>query len=326
MRVLIEIPTWLGDAVMATPAIENLLNFYDEADIILVGSAISIEALKSHPKISEVYIYDKKYFSLLRLAKRLGPFDVFFSFRSSIRSIFFKFLIISKKNYQFDRKKYTNIHQVQKYNNFLNDSLDSSFIAGKLQIFNGLDYQKSHINTIEFYKSTTQRQKMKLLGISPGANYGSAKCWYPEEFAKVSFELSNQYNIIILGGPSDTTISDDIEKSLLEIGVINFHNLAGKTTISELIDIISKLDLFITGDSGPMHLAAAFQIPTVSIFGPTRDVETSQWMNKKSSIVKKNLECQPCMKRVCPLGHHNCMKLIDSERVINNVLDLNLNA
>ena len=326
MRVLIEIPTWLGDAVMATPAIENLLSFYDEADIILIGSVVSIEALKNHPKISKTYIYDKKYFALYKSAKRFGSFDAFFSFRNSFRSNFFKFWISSKKKYQFDIEKYTNIHQVKKYNNFLSDSLGETFTPGKLKIFNRLEYEKSYINAIEFYKSTHQVQKMKLLGINPGASYGSAKSWYPEEFAKVSFELSTQYNIIILGGPSDITISDDIEKSLLEMGVINFHNLAGKTNISELIDIISKLDLFITGDSGPMHLAAAFQIPTVSIFGPTRDVETSQWMNKKSSIVKKNLECQPCMKRVCPLGHHNCMKLIDSEKVINNVLDLNLNV
>jgi heptosyltransferase-2 len=86
-----------------------------------------------------------------------------------------------------------------------------------------------------------------------------------------------------------------------------------------LIDRISKLDLFITGDSGPMHVAAAFQIPTVAIFGPTRDDETSQWMNEKSLIVKKNLECQPCMQRTCPLQHHNCMNLIKSIDVLNAV-------
>ena len=86
--------------------------------------------------------------------------------------------------------------------------------------------------------------------------------------------------------------------------------MAGKTTIPELINHISNLDLFITGDSGPMHVAAAFQVPTVAIFGPTKDDETSQWMNEKSLIVKKSLECQPCMERTCPLQHHNCMKLI----------------
>ena len=74
--------------------------------------------------------------------------------------------------------------------------------------------------------------------------------------------------------------------------------------------------MFITGDSGPMHIAASFQIPTVSIFGPTRVEETSQWKNVQSVVVKKNLDCQPCMKRTCPLKHHNCMKLIKSDDVL----------
>jgi heptosyltransferase-2 len=105
--------------------------------------------------------------------------------------------------------------------------------------------------------------------------------------------------------------------------VTNYQNLVGDTNISELIDIISNLDLFITGDSGPMHLAANYQVPTVSIFGPTKDNETSQWMNKKSIIVKKNLDCQPCMKRVCPLKHHNCMKLIKAKDILVEVESLN---
>ena len=68
-----------------------------------------------------------------------------------------------------------------------------------------------------------------------------------------------------------------------------------------------------------MHLAAALQVPTVTIFGPTKDKETSQWMNQKSGIVKKNLDCQPCMQRVCPLTHHNCMKLVETSDVLKAV-------
>ena len=81
--------------------------------------------------------------------------------------------------------------------------------------------------------------------------------------------------------------------------------------------------MFLTGDSGPMHLAAAFQIPTVSIFGPTKVNETSQWMNKKNTIVKKNLKCQPCMKRKCPLIHNNCMNLINPDEVLSAIRELN---
>ena len=173
------------------------------------------------------------------------------------------------------------------------------------------------------YQKRTRLSNKKLLGINPGASYGSAKRWYPEKFAAVAVDLSNNYDIVILGGRKEKEISSDIEKYLIEKGIANYQNLSGQTTVDELTSQIANLDLFITGDSGPMHLAAAYQIPTVSIFGPTNDIETSQWINEKSIIVKKNLNCQPCMKRVCPLKHHHCMKLIDSLEVLRAVESLN---
>ncbi|SMN17340.1 ADP-heptose--lipooligosaccharide heptosyltransferase II [uncultured Candidatus Thioglobus sp.] len=136
-------------------------------------------------------------------------------------------------------------------------------------------------------------------------------------------ELSSQFDIVIFGGPDEVDIASDIEKGLIDNSINNYQNLAGKTSIPELIDLLSNLDLFITGDSGPMHVAAAFQVPTVAIFGPTKDEETSQWMNEKSEIVKQSLECQPCMKRTCPLKHHNCMKLIKATDVLDAVKRLN---
>ena len=99
--------------------------------------------------------------------------------------------------------------------------------------------------------------------------------------------------------------------------------MSNKTSISELASQIKGLDLFITGDSGPMHIAASFQIPTVAIFGSTRHQETSQWQNQHSKIAKKNLSCQPCMKRTCPLLHHNCMKMIGSNDILSLVETIN---
>ena len=307
MKVLIELPTWLGDAVMVTPAIENIINFHDDIEITLIGSFISVEALKNHPKVVKTDILSKKYLSLYKTCKELGKFDVFLSFRSSFRSKFLKFLISAKNKYQFDKNKYQNRHQVEKYNDFVNDSLNTNFPAGKLTL-----------STINHQPSTN-----KTVGLNPGASYGSAKRWYPQEFAKVASKLSSKYDIIIFGGPNEVDIASDIEKSLIKSGLTNYQNLAGNTTIPELINRISNLDLFITGDSGPMHVAAAFQVPTVAIFGPTRDKETSQWMNEKSIIVKKNLDCQPCMKRTCTLQHHDCMNLIKAIDVLKAVNSVN---
>ncbi len=293
---------------MATPAIESIVNFYNDAQITFIGPSVSIEVLKNHPKVVKTLILDKKYRVLYKISRELSDFDVFFSFRSSSRSKFLIFLISAKNKYQFDKNKYKNCHQVEKYNDFVNDSLNTNFPAGKLVLRRNSLLEVHHL-------------KLRL-GINPGASYGSAKRWYPQEFAKVASELASQYDIVIFGGLGEKDIAQDIEKFLIGKGVTNYQNLVGTTTISELINRISDLDLFITGDSGPMHVAAAFQVPTVAIFGPTKDKETSQWMNEKSTIVKKNLDCQPCMKRTCPLKHHNCMKLIKADDVLDAVKSL----
>ena len=311
MRVLIELPTWLGDCVMATPAIENIVNFDNDVQITFIGSFVAIEAMKNHPKVVKTVVLDKKYGVLYKTARNLGEFDYFFSFRSSLRSKFLKFLISAKNKYQFDKNKYQNRHQVEKYNDFINDSLKSSFSADKLVL---------HVDNL---KLNTNSSSLPILGINPGASYGSAKRWYPQEFAKVASELSNEYDIVIFGGSGETDIAGDIEQALIDSSVTNYKNLTGNTTITELINKIANLDLFITGDSGPMHVAAAFQVPTVAIFGPTKDKETSQWMNKKNIIVKKNLDCQPCMKRTCPLQHHDCMNLIKAIDVLKAVNSVN---
>ena len=307
MRIFIELPTWLGDSVMATPAIENLINYFDDSEVVLLGSTISVAVLKNHPNVVKSYVLEKNYLNLYRTIKSFDEFDFFFSFRGSIRSTFIKFCITSKKKYQFEKINYQKGHQVEKYNQFINDSLNINTIASKLTI----------------HKDINKNNKRKLIGLNPGASYGSSKRWYPEEFADVACALSNHYDIIIFGSPNEKDIAVDIEKYLIEKGVNNYINLVAKTSIDELINQIANLDLFITGDSGPMHLAAAFQIPTVAIFGSTNDKETSQWMNENSMIVKKNLECQPCMKRECPLKHHNCMKLVHASDVLEAVKQIN---
>lgn len=303
MKLLIEIPTWLGDAIMATPAIENLIDNFEDAEITIVGSFISTKLFINDIRIKNIFIDETKkskgrYKCLYTLAKKIGKHDLSISFRSSFSSKLFLFLTGSKKKYSFKKVKEEK-HQVLKYNDFINNILKVNYKAEDLKL---------HFNPFLYSNST--------LGINPGATYGSAKRWYPEEFAKVAISLSSKYDIVIFGGPTEIDIAKDIEDILIKNEIFNYQNLAGKTTIPELIEKIAGLDLFITNDSGPMHVAAAFKIKTVAIFGPTKFTETNQWNNPNEIIVTKNLECAPCMKRVCPLEHHECMKLITANDVL----------
>ncbi|MBI3873882.1 MAG: glycosyltransferase family 9 protein, partial [Arcobacter sp.] len=265
-----------------------------------------------HPNIKRLIIDDSKksgfrYANLFKIAKSVGKIDIAFSFRRNFTSTFLLFFIDAKQKYRY--KRYTNeeIHLVIRYNDFINRSLKTNTTPQKLKIYG---YEK---------KENTKL----LLGINPGATYGSAKRWYPQEFAKVIIELSSKYDTIIFGGSGEVDMAHDIETELNLANITNYQNLAGLTTVEELIEKIANLDLFITNDSGPMHLAAAFGVPSICIFGPTKFTETSQWQNEKSVIVKKEFSCMPCMKRVCPLGgeeYHQCMKTILAEDVIEKEL------
>jgi len=306
-QILIELPTWLGDTVMTSPAIENLLKELPGSRLTFIGSDVSTEIMKFHPSCDAIIKCDKKISTFFSTIKILSKFDIFISFRSSLRSTILKFLVKADEKYQYKKNSFTSGHQVEKYNQFVNLSLGIKLEAGKLKIH---------------HSPYPRISKNPLLGINPGASYGSAKCWPYEKYAEVATSLSKKFDILIFGGNKELNLVEKIESKLKENNCRNYVNLAGRTSTKELIDYISSLDLFITGDSGPMHIAAAFRIPTVSIFGPTKEYETCQWMNDKSSIIKKDLACQPCMERVCPLKHHDCMKKISSREVINSALSL----
>jgi heptosyltransferase II len=315
MKLLIELPTWLGDTVMVSPAIECLVKYFNNPKITLIGSPVSLEVFKFHPNINKSIILDKNYIDLYKSISKLDEFDAFFSFRNSIRSKFINFFIKSNKKYLFNSQKIQDSHLVIRYADFIRNSLKINFEIPRLCVYKDKSFSM---------KRYSRNLNKPAIGINPGASYGNAKQWYPNEFAAVAIDLSSHYDIFIFGSKNEIKIAFDIESIFKKNNIQNYSNLAGKTNISELINIISNLDMFITGDSGPMHLAAAFQVPTIAIFGPTKDKETSQWKNKKSVIVKKNLECQPCMKRICPLNHHNCMKQIKALDVLDAIKKINI--
>ena len=314
MKILIVLPNWLGDAIMATPTIESLAKIYPQASFTFVGSYVAIEALKHHPLCTHAIVDTTKkaknrLLATYKLAKDLGKHDIAITFRKNLFvSLLLKF---SKSTIRIGRQTWFNKllltsthafihdqHLVKNYHQFLK-TLQHPTDLGKLEL---------HIEKKNYSKPT--------LGINPGATYGSAKRWYPEKFAQVAAHFAKHFDIVIFGGPTEIDMGEAIEEELKQLGVNNYENKAGKTSVIELCSAIGGCDFFLTNDSGPMHIAAAFQVPTVSIFGPTRFTETSQWMNPKSSIVRLDLECSPCMKRTCPLKHHDCMKNISAAMVI----------
>ena len=149
--------------------IENVNFYFQNPEITLLGSRVSIEALKNHPNVIKTYILDKKFINLYKTLKDFEEFDVFFSFRSSFRTKFIKFCISSKSKYQFDKIKYNKGHQVEKYNDFINDSLNINFrnqqpTKSNLQLQQ--DYKEGDvINGLILVKfdNLTRKQRKRLL-------------------------------------------------------------------------------------------------------------------------------------------------------------------
>jgi len=305
LKILIELPTWLGDCVMTTPSLSNLINSESDISISLIGSKVSVDCLKNFSKVDRSLYLTRDFLLDIKNIRSLGYFDCFISYRGSLRSKLLGFFVKAKKRVNYKKEKYITGHQVEKYNAFINNFFNLNKPPKELVLFNT---GKSSINT-----------KLKKIGINPGAAYGSAKRWTKDGFIEVISVLAEKNKVLIFGSKNDQSLFSDFTNHK---DARNIENLTGKTNISDLINEIADLDLFITGDSGPMHIAAAFKVPSVSIFGPTKDLETSQWKNEKSIIIKENLDCQPCMKRECPLKHHNCMELIKPEEVIKESLGL----
>ncbi len=307
-KIFIEIPTWLGDTVMTTPAIENICAKYPKAHLTIFGSKIATQIFTYHPQVKKIII-DKsrisknRFFYLYKITKKLHKFDIAISFRRRIFAKILIFFITAKVKYVYKRSKIKNKHLVIRYNNFINYAFKINTIAAKLKI---------HL------LPQTKNISNKSLGINPGATYGSAKCWYANKFATVANNFTDK-KIIIFGSDKETNIANKITTQLI---TNNYLNLSGKLSIIELCKYIKNLDIFITADSGPMHIAAAFNIKTVALFGPTKDYETSPWKNPYAVILKKYFSCQPCMQKICHLTgnkYHQCMQTITANEVIKTI-------
>lgn len=154
-----------------------------------------------------------------------------------------------------------------------------------------------------------------LIGINPGAAFGSAKCWLPERFKELTARLSlhPDVRIVYFGDATTKPLVDDIT-SRFGNNVLNF---AGKTTLRSFTTLLSLCNCLVTNDSGPMHVAAALGTPLVAIFGSTNEVKTGPYGG--GTIIHKHTLCSPCYKRVCPIDFR-CMTSISVDDVYNAIL------
>ena len=157
-----------------------------------------------------------------------------------------------------------------------------------------------------------------IIGVSPGAAYGSAKRWLPERFAEAANRVANELDaqVAIFGSAAERDVCEQVKNGVR----VPVHNFAGETTLGEYIELAAACTAYLTNDSGPMHIASALGLPTVAVFGATDHVTTGP-TGPLARVVRENVECSPCLKRECPIDHR-CMTRVSAERVAKTALEL----
>ena len=152
----------------------------------------------------------------------------------------------------------------------------------------------------------------RWIGVSPGAAFGGAKRWIPERFAKAASQLSSDFDahVAVFGSPAEAELCELVAR---QVGS-RAHNLAGRTTLEEFIDLAATCTLYLTNDSGPMHVAAALGVPTIAVFGATDDRATGP-SGSWARVVRQPVDCSPCLLRECPIDHR-CMTRVHASVVV----------
>jgi lipopolysaccharide heptosyltransferase II len=157
-----------------------------------------------------------------------------------------------------------------------------------------------------------------VIGVSPGAAYGSAKRWLPERFAEAANRIAKELGaaVAIFGSKSERGLCGSVASAIMGPA----KNFAGETSLGEFIEMAAACRVYLTNDSGAMHIASALGVPTVAVFGATNDVTTGP-TGPLARVVRQPVECSPCLKRECPIDHR-CMTGVEAGRVAETALEL----
>jgi len=327
-QILIAGPAWVGDMVMAQSLFITLKQRPHPVEIDVLAPAWSNPILARMPEVRAAINLPVSHgeFGLLRRYK-LGKFLRVKKYDQAIitpRS--FKSALVP---YFAKAKQRTGYRGEMRYG-MLNDihSLDKNILKQTVQryVALGLDANSTQAPEIPFPKLTVDDNNLQrllteldlnldkpVIALLPGAEYGEAKRWPIEYYRQLANKLCEQgLQVWIFGSEKDYAAADEIVKGNVAI------NLCGKTQLEDSIDLLSICKSAVSNDSGLMHIAAAVNVPLVAIYGSSTPDYTPPLTNKVK-IQYLGLECSPCFKRTCPLGHTNCLKNITVEQVLSDI-------
>lgn len=335
-KILVIELAGIGDLIMASPAIRALRRRYPDAYIAILCLVRSKDLIRSCPYIDELFVFNENLLlpravwrnlcTIIRIRKKI--FDIainlyyLYSMKGALKMKFLLLLIKAKKTLGRDTNGKGPFYDIK-----IDDSLSwrKHHVECIMDVVMILDCKGSNYAQEvwiseedekyiqEFLNKASLSKKQFIIGINPGANRPS-RCWPVENFAQVADTLAERYNakIVITGSQREMKLAARLSNMMKAKPIIT----TGRFSLSQLSGFIKRCNLYITNDTGPMHIANALERPLIAIMGPG-PLELSPYNRKNCIIVRKKVECSPCYKFYCK--SLVCLKIIPPADVLNAV-------
>jgi heptosyltransferase-2 len=326
LEILVVQTAFLGDAVLTTPILSALKNALPSCRVTLLCTPETRDVFTENKNMDEILVMDKKgkdrsIRSLWRWGQYLrGKYDMAILPHRSFRSALLTALAGIPKRVGFansqgrmfltDRVDFDwKMHDAER-NLRLLEPLGIRGVTPSVKVNSSADWRA-------LASAHELNENVPWVGMNPGSVWAT-KRWLPEGFASVADELIREMKgqVLLFGSEKDRPAVEAVTHAMKETPV----NLCGKTDLKVLSALIARCRLFVTNDSGPMHLASAAQVPVVAIFGPTTRELGFFPYGPKSTVVELDMPCRPCSLHgghKCPLNHFKCMRDVTPEMVLS---------
>lgn len=334
-RILVRATNWVGDAVMSIPALQALRQSFPDAHISILARPWVAGVYARESFADEVLPYTeprgwKDLAGKWRVAQSLRArrFDAAILLPNAFEAASLAYLagIPRRIGYARDgrslllttavrppRKGEIPAHERFYYLELLRRAgiLDAMPASEEIRLGGAAAAREAGLarfGALEFHQVT---------GLSPGAAFGTAKRWLPERFVEAAWQLGQP--AALFGSSDERELCETIASQLRHRG-LRAYNFAGETTLGEYIELAAACHVYLTNDSGSMHIASALNVPTVAVFGATDHVGTGP-TGPLARVVRQQVECSPCLLRECPIDHR-CMTAVSAERVAREAKEL----
>lgn len=328
MRILVRATNWIGDAVMSLPAMRAIRAGFPEADISVLAK----------PWVAALYEGERSIDRVILLEGSPGARDWKIKWRlaRSLRRMHFDLAVLFPNS--FESAALVRLSGVRRIIGYARDGR-SFLLTDAIRLPNrGETPRHERFYYLELLRrarlietipdvaeirldgvAEARRRgeallagfgvRLPVIGVSPGAAYGSAKRWLPERFGETAAQLAAEAggSVAVFGSATEKPLCDEVARKA------GGRSFAGDTRLRDFIDMTAACRLFLTNDSGAMHIASALGVPSVTIFGPTDETATGP-LSATARVVREPVDCAPCLLRECPIDHR-CMTRVTADRV-----------